>query len=69
MAGHKDGGCFGVSNAKPEGEKNGPKYCEVGILVKTNNSDTVNIVENFMSRENKPFEIRIEGTSWKTRKR
>ena len=66
-SGHKDGGYIGISNAKPEGEKNGPKYCEVGFYTKTQDTRPTNIIENFMGRE-KPFEIKVIATSSKTKK-
>lgn len=63
IEGHKNGGYFGVSNAKPEGEKNGPNYRQVGFFVKNDS----NIVENFMGRT-ELFEIKIKSTSWKNKK-
>jgi len=66
-SGHKDGGYVGISNAKPEGEKNGPKYCEVGFYVKTQNNNPLDTTETFMGRK-KLFEIKIRATSSKTKK-
>lgn len=66
--GHKDGGYVDISNANPEGEKNGPRYCEVGFYAKTHNNNPTNFTENFMGRE-QFFEIKIEATSQKNQKK
>lgn len=66
--GHKDGGYIDISNAESKGEKNGPKYCEVGFYAKTKDNNPTNFTENFMGRK-QFFEIRIEATSQKTKKK
>ncbi|MFA6185217.1 MAG: hypothetical protein WCT51_01845 [Candidatus Shapirobacteria bacterium] len=66
--GHKNGGYISISNAKPEGQKNGPKYCEVGFYAKTQNNNPTNFIEEFMGRE-KPFIIKIEATYQKPKKK
>jgi hypothetical protein len=65
--GHKNGGYISISNAKPEGQKNGPKYCEVGFYVKTNKNNSTNLIEEFMGRE-KPIIIKIKATYQKPKK-
>jgi len=65
--GHKDGGYISISNAKPEGEKNGPRYCQVGFYVKTQDGNPLDTNENFMGQE-ELIEIKIRATSSKTQK-
>lgn len=57
--GHQDGGYISISNATPEGKKNGENYCQVGFYAKSKDNKPTNFIENFQGRTDR-FEIKVE---------